>query len=375
MLDQTLNSLSNNPAFYPEQPGQVSIAIAHLVKKYGKPGANRATNGEIIANDDISLEVVQGEIFGLLGPNGAGKTTLVNQIMGLTSPTSGDIFVEDIDVVQSPQLVKRLTAYLPQKGLPFGSLEVSRALIYTGRLRGLKPVEAQHQAQTLLKELDLEEVSRRFVNTLSSGMQRMVGFATALMGRPRLLILDEPTNELDPARRRQVWEAIRTVNRERGTTCLLVTHNLIEAESVLERLAVISKGKIIAAGTPGEIKQSHSNEAYLDLVLTPEIFNGSEDNGQHSTAIIQVTKLLATANLQNQVRIEQTFNQPLRVRLYLLAEQASQVINLFLQGSGRAYVDDFKLALPSLEDVYLQLISGNAQTLSSRESVEVNPDD
>lgn len=366
MLKQNFYPPTNYPASYPEEPSPVSIAIAHLVKKYGKTRASRETNREIIANDDISLEVGRGEIFGLLGPNGAGKTTLVNQIMGLTSPTSGTIFVEGIDVIQSPQLVKGLTAYLPQKGLPFGSLEVSRALIYTGQLRGLKSVEARHQAQIILKELDLDEVSQRYVNTLSSGMQRMVGFATTLMGRPRLLILDEPTNELDPARRRQVWDAIRTVNRESGATFLLVTHNLIEAETVLERLAVISKGKIIAVGTPGEIKQSHSKEAYLDLVLTPEILNGSEHNGPNLTATTHLTKLLATVNLQNQVRIDQVLNQPLRARLYLLPEQASQIINLFLQGPGRPYVDDFKLALPSLEDVYLQLISDSGQNLSNR---------
>ncbi len=334
----------------------ISVSINHISKRYG---SNRKASG-ILANDNISLEIRQGEIFGLLGPNAAGKTTLVNQIMGLTAPTEGSILVEGLDVKQDSALVKTVTAYLPQRGLPFGSLEVRRALVYTGQLRGLSKADARSQATNLIEQLDLAEVADRLVNTLSAGMRRMVGFAATLMGRPRLLILDEPTNELDPARRRQVWEAVRAANLEHGITCLLVTHNLLEAETVLERLAVISWGRVIASGTPGELKQRFSSEAHLDLVLKPQIaalIPGPASGGSDDIAAI-VTGLFRHSNSNVQVRVEGFNHQPLRLRIYFPPEEAGQVTVILLDKLGMNYLDDFRLALPSLEDVYLQLIAG-----------------
>ncbi|MBZ0304000.1 MAG: ABC transporter ATP-binding protein, partial [Anaerolineae bacterium] len=164
-----------------------SLAIRVHELTYIYPGKN-----PVIANEDVSFEIPTGEIFGLLGPNGAGKTTLVMQLLGLLKPTSGSIWMDGIDVVKAPDQASRNTGFLPQKGIPMRYVEVERALYFTGRLRGQSHRDAQLQVQDLLDEFDLKPYARRHVNDLSGGMLRLVNFAMALMGYPRVLILDEP---------------------------------------------------------------------------------------------------------------------------------------------------------------------------------------
>jgi len=322
------------------------VSVQNLTKLYPRKGRAKSTNPSdyIAANDNISLEIQPGEIFGLLGPNGAGKTTLVNQLLGLTRPDSGTILVEGLDVTRYPQQVKEITAYLPQQGMAFGSIEVWRALSFTGQLRGLKTTEANTQAKSLIAELDLEQVANRYLNQLSGGMKRMVGFAMALMGQPKLLVLDEPTNELDPARRRLVWETIRNINRQRSITCLLVTHNVLEADSVLERLAVLASGKVRALGTPGQLKQEFSQEARLDLALANPLPK-------------PLPEYFSETHLAGLVRVEPEPYLPLRFRLYFPPHLANEVLGVLIHRLGMSYLDDFKLALPSLEDVYLHLVN------------------
>src|SRR5262245_31451161 len=133
------------------QPNPIAIQVEHLTRLY-------SAKGQVIrANDDLSFEVRRGEIFGLLGPNGAGKTTLISQLLGLLAPTSGIIWVEDIDVVRNPEAIKQMSGFLPQTGLPMRFVEVERALRYTGRLRGQSEADAKQQSQSLMKELGLDE--------------------------------------------------------------------------------------------------------------------------------------------------------------------------------------------------------------------------
>src|SRR5215510_12792332 len=230
------------------QTDSVAIRVEHLTRVFSAKGQT------IHANDDMSFEVKRGEIFGLLGPNGAGKTTLISQLLGLLAPTSGSIWLEGVDVIRNPEFVRQISGFLPQTGLPMRYVEVERALRYTGRLRGQSEADARLQAAALMEELGLAEFAQRYVNKLSGGMLRLTNFAMALMGRPRLLVLDEPTNELDPHKRQIIWMMIGRLNREQGTTCVLVTHNVLEAEKVIQRVAVMHGGRIIALGTPGEVK-------------------------------------------------------------------------------------------------------------------------
>ncbi|WP_208723016.1 ABC transporter ATP-binding protein/permease [Corallococcus llansteffanensis] len=292
---------------------------------------------KIVANDALSFEVRRGEVFGLLGPNGAGKTTLVSQLLGLLQPSSGRIFVEGIDVTRRPQLVKELVGFLPQTRLGLRFVEVEQALIYVGRLRGQTEADARRQARELLEELGLTECSRQYVYQLSGGQTRIVNFAMALMGWPPVLLLDEPTNELDPHKRRQVWDVIARLNREHGTTCILVTHNVLEAEKVIRRVAVMQSGRIIALGTPGELKARLGARVRLELQLRDGEGLAPENH----------LKLAAMGDLEQP--------HPGRYRLYLPTLQVALATDLVVNQLGLAQLDDFRLAPPSLEDVYLEL--------------------
>ncbi|MEP6984684.1 MAG: ABC transporter ATP-binding protein [Chloroflexota bacterium] len=306
-----------------------SIRVEHLTRIY--PGKQ-----PVIANDDLTFEVKQGEIFGLLGPNGAGKTTLVYQILGLTLPTSGTIWLEGIDVAKHSKEIKRITGFLPQTGLPMRYVEVERALHYTGRLRGQNDADAKQQTRQLIEELGIGEYAKRYVHKLSGGILRLTNFAMALMGSPKVVVLDEPTNELDPQKRRIVWDMIARLNRERGMTCVLVTHNVLEAERVIQRVAVMQHGKIVAFGTPGELKLYSGGKVRLDFRLKDgESLNDNEFERMRALGEV-VSKRAGDFSVQ------------------LPSNQVAAATDLMMTQIGMARLDDFRLSPPSLEDVYLE---------------------
>lgn len=317
------------------QSSPISIKVENLTRVFPSKGKEKKT---IVANDNLSFEIRRGEIFGLLGPNGAGKTTLISLLLGLLQPTSGSIWMEGIDVVKNPDAVKNLVGLLPQTGLPMRYVEVERALLYTGQLRGQTQAAARRQANQLLEDFGMNEYRHRYVNRLSGGMLRLTNFAMSLMGEPQVLVLDEPTNELDPHKRRLVWDKISQLNRERGVTCILVTHNVLEAEKVIQRVAVMQKGKIVALGTPGELKLSSGGKVRLEFWL--------KDGEVLTTTETQRIKALG-ADLE-QVR-------PGHFRFYLQPQQVSAATDIIVNDLGMHKLDDFRLAPPSLEDVYLEL--------------------
>lgn len=312
----------------------VSITVENLTRTFQGEGRDKR---QIVANDALSFEVRRGEVFGLLGPNGAGKTTLVSQLLGLLQPSSGRILVEGIDVTRRPQLVKELVGFLPQTRLGLRFVEAEQALVYVGRLRGQTEADARKQARELIEELGLTECARQYVYQLSGGQTRIVNFAMALMGWPPVLLLDEPTNELDPHKRRLVWDVIARLNREHGTTCILVTHNVLEAEKVIRRVAVMQSGRIIALGTPGELKARLGARVRLELQLRDGEGLAPENH----------LKLSAMGDLEQP--------HPGRYRLYLPSLQVALATDLVVNQLGLARLDDFRLAPPSLEDVYLEL--------------------
>jgi ABC-2 type transport system permease protein len=319
------------------QHDPIAIRVEHLTRSF--PGTKRDQR-PVLANDDLTFSVRRGECFGLLGPNGAGKTTLINQFMGLLRPSSGTIAIEGIDVVRHPDQVKRLVGFLPQSGLAMRAVEVERALRYTGRLRGQSAHDAAEQAQQLMRDLELLPYADRPVQRLSGGLRRLTHFAMALMAQPPLLILDEPTNELDPHKRRLVWEVIARLGREQQSTCVLVTHNVLEAEKVLQRVGVMWQGRMIALGTPGEIKLRAGTRVRLEFQLKEE-------------ATCPAETLLPLVELGE---LEQP--RPGAYRLYLAEEQIVAATELVMGRLGLARLEDFRLAPPSLEDVYLALQQG-----------------
>ena len=308
-----------------------SVAVRELTKVY----PSKKGGATVIANDSLSFEVQRGELFGLLGPNGAGKTTLIMQLLGLIRPTSGSICVEGIDVVQMPDQVKRLIGFLPQSGAPMRAIGVERALRYTGRLRGQSDADAYRQATELMADLGLAKAAKRDVNTLSGGEMRLVNFAMALMGEPLLLVLDEPTNELDPQHRRILWEMLDDLNARRGVTCILVTHNVHEAERVIHRVAVMHNGRFAALGTPGEIKSKLGGAVRLEFRLK----DAEQAVAADAFPDLGIVERIHTGEY----------------RLYLSPDQIGAGVDMVLNQIGFDHFDDFRIAPPSLEDAYLAL--------------------
>jgi len=213
------------------------LVVRGLTKRY----ANGA-----LANDRIDLHVHAGEVFGLLGPNGAGKTTLVKQIIGLLKPSAGSITLGREDFVANPDTARALCAYLPQGALPCRRSGCKRSWNSSGESVGRCPA-VRRRVDHLIAALELDEWRDTAGIELSGGTRRLAGFLMAAVWPAALVILDEPTNDVDPLRRRLLWRLIRQL-AEDGSSVLLVTHNVLEAEQSVDRLAVIDKGRIVAMG-------------------------------------------------------------------------------------------------------------------------------
>ncbi|MEY3469542.1 MAG: ATP-binding cassette domain-containing protein [Candidatus Nanopelagicales bacterium] len=235
----------------------MSIAIeAHnLVKHYG----------EVKALDGLSLKVEQGSVFGLLGPNGAGKTTTVRVLTTLLTPDSGSAFVSGVDVINDPVHAREIMGLSGQNATVDENLTGVENLIMLGRLFRLPRKEANEKAIELLERFNLTDASKRIVKTYSGGMRRRLDLAASLIANPNILFLDEPTTGLDPRSRIMMWDVIKGLVSS-GTTVLLTTQYLEEADQLADKIAVIDKGKVIAQGTADELKTQVGGER-IDVVV------------------------------------------------------------------------------------------------------------
>jgi ABC-2 type transport system ATP-binding protein len=222
------------------------------------------------ANDAISLAIGEGEVFGLLGHNGAGKTTLVNQVVGLLKPTFGSIRIDGRDMVANPGLARRLCSFQAQAQVPIDGLTPRQAIDLIGQLRGAPRIDVEHRRERLVDALELGEWQDVDAARLSGGVKRLVAFAMAAVTPGRVVMLDEPTNDVDPVRRRLLWRQVRTL-ADHGAAVLLVTHNVIEAERSVDRLAILDEGRVIAEGTPAALKARLGAALRLELVLDPDV--------------------------------------------------------------------------------------------------------
>ncbi|WP_236245550.1 ABC transporter ATP-binding protein [Streptomyces sp. CC210A] len=310
--------------------------VRDLVKTYpaarGRRGA--PATPEVRATDGVCLDVRRGEVFGLLGPNGAGKSTLVRQLTGLMRPDSGSVEVLGHDLVRHPERAARLIAYLGQESTALDELTVSLAAETTGRLRGLTARDARAERDAVLAELGLGELAGRPLKKLSGGQRRLACFAASLVGERSLLVLDEPTTGMDPVARRAVWAAVDRRRAEHGATVVLVTHNVIEAETVLDRVAVLDRGRVIACDSPAGLKQRLAGEVRVELVWRERA----------PLELPEVAALRAAARESGR-----------RWVLRLPPDEARAAVAAVTGGSAFAALDDFTLATPSLEDVYLAL--------------------
>jgi len=209
--------------------------------------------GEVKALDGVTLKAEQGKIFGLLGPNGAGKTTLVNMLATLSQPTKGSLKVLGIDVVEHPDRVRRQIGLAGQFAAIDEYLTGEENLYMVGRLYHLSAKEAKARTKQILEEMKLTEAAKRLAKTYSGGMRRRLDLGASLVGRPKILFLDEPTTGLDPRTRLDLWHTIRELVAG-GTSILLTTQYLEEADELADHIAVIDRGKLIAEGTSAQLK-------------------------------------------------------------------------------------------------------------------------
>lgn len=224
----------------------------------------RYRNG-VLANDGISFDVADGEAFGLLGHNGAGKSTLVNQIVGLLRPDSGSITVAGVDAVAEPARARQLCSLQVQTNAPLTGITPRTAIELVGRMRGGDRRRVRARTDELLEQLRLEPWADRRAQGLSGGVNRLVAFCMAVVEPGRLVVLDEPTNDVDPVRRRLLWDEVRAL-ADVGCTVVLVTHNVTEAERAVDRIAILDDGKVAAIGTPASLKQHVADEVRIELV-------------------------------------------------------------------------------------------------------------
>ena len=225
--------------------------------------------GDRLAVDQLDLEVMPGLCFGLIGPNGAGKTTALRMIYGVTQPSAGTIRVFGIDINRDPRAVRSRLGVTLQHNAMIQALSPVENLRVFGRYHLLREPELSHRINEVIDFLDLGSHAKVSVQQLSGGFQRRLAIALSLINRPELLILDEPTTGLDPAVRLALWSRIRNL-KAAGTTVLLTTHYMDEAQRLCDRVAIISEGKVIAEGNPLDLIATHLAREAVELDCSPE---------------------------------------------------------------------------------------------------------
>ena len=212
----------------------------------------RKTFGSIVAVEDVSFTVGRGEVLGFLGPNGAGKSTTMKMVTGFLTPTKGTVTVNGFDIWKQPLEAKKSLGYLPEGAPAYGEMTPLSFLLFIGEMRGFRGAELYRRVSETMEKVNLEGVEHQPIDTLSKGFKRRVGLAQAILHDPSVLILDEPTDGLDPNQKHEVRELIKTMAREKAI--ILSTHVLEEVHAVCTRAMIIAKGKVITDGTPAELE-------------------------------------------------------------------------------------------------------------------------
>jgi ABC-2 type transport system ATP-binding protein len=295
------------------------------------------------ANDGVSLAVGEGEVFGLLGHNGAGKTTLVNQVVGLLRPDQGSIHLDGRDLVRDPSFARRACALQPQAQVPITGLTPRQAIELIGRLRGGRSADVRRRAMAYVDALDIGQWLDTDGERLSGGVKRLTSFCMAAVTPGRLVILDEPTNDVDPVRRRLLWEQVRALAAE-GVAVLLVTHNVLEAERSVDRLAILDHGRVIAEGTPAILKSAVADDLRLELVLEPR-------------STLDALPAFVRTSVASGNRIIATVPRA----------SAAEALRWADAQQRDERIEEFGLTPANLEDVYVELV-GRADVLREQEN-------
>ena len=308
-----------------------AITAEGLVKIY------RTRRAEVRALDGVDLEVEEGTVLGLLGPNGAGKTTTVRILATLLRPDAGHATVAGFDVVKQAHQLRSVIGLSGQYAAVDENLTARENLWMFGRLYQLSSGDSRQRTGALLEQFDLGEAADRVVKTYSGGMRRRLDLASALIGRPRLLFLDEPTTGLDPRGRLGMWDVIRTLVRD-GTTLLLTTQYLEEADELADTIAVVDHGKIIARGTSDELKSQVGGER-IEVVV-------------HDRAHLALAEEILARDGSGQWVLDQ-HTRKLTVPTSGGAAKLIEVVRDL--GVAGVEIDDIALRRPTMDDVFLAL--------------------
>jgi ABC-2 type transport system ATP-binding protein len=317
-----------------------AIVVDHLTKKFG----------EFVADDALDFTVAQGEIFGILGPNGAGKSTLIRMLNTLMAPTSGTASVMGHDIVRETAAVRNEIGVIPQANTVDQDLSAWETLDIYGKFYSMGRKERRQRATELLEAVGLLEWKDRPAGTYSGGMRRRLEIARGLIHHPHVFILDEPTTGLDPQSRRVIWELLEKLRTPGDLTILLCTHYMDEADRLCDRLAIIDHGKIVALGSPRELKEGVPGQD----ILTVQFFQEVGDD--------LLATLKALPNVQEAGR-EETHT----ARLIL----AGDVVPLeAIAEASRAHgnrVKNMSLLEPTLEDVFLHYTGRGLRDAATQE--------
>jgi ABC-2 type transport system ATP-binding protein len=310
------------------------------------------TFGDVRAVDGVDLAVRRGSVYGVLGPNGAGKTTTVRMLATLLRPDSGSARVLGHDIAAEGDAVRALVSLTGQLASVDEDLTGRENLVLLGRLLGLKRDQAKARATELLDAFGLAEAAGRLVKNYSGGMRRRLDIAASLVVTPEVMFLDEPTTGLDPRSRNQVWDIIRTLAAEEGTTILLCTQYLDEADRLAEGIAVIDHGRVIAEGTPAQLKKSVGSGALHVRLLDPE---------QRPEAERILGGALGSVHLEpDPAALSCQCPDPERA--------AEAIAELTRSGVG---VAEFTMGQPSLDEVFLALTGRPAEEQTEEEAIEL----
>jgi ABC-2 type transport system ATP-binding protein len=305
-----------------------AIDANKITKRFGK---------DFLAVKGISFDVEEGEVFGLLGPNGAGKTTTIRMIITLTKPTSGSISVLGVDAVRHPGQIRKMIGYVPQTVSVDGDLTAYENLLIYSKLFHVERSLRKKRIEDALEYMELAERTNDLVKHFSGGMMRRLEIAQSLVNRPKVLFLDEPSIGLDPNSKRQGEKYVKNLNREFGVTIFLTTHDMLEADELCDRIAIMNRGEIAVMGSPMELKSSIGGDMIIVKITQP------------------VTNLLLPRDLGTIISSD---HSELKIQTPIAAELALPNIMEHFSSNG-AIIESISMSKPNLEDVFTKYAKGN----------------
>lgn len=307
------------------------ITVEHLTKCYGT----------FTAVDDLSFEIGEGRVYGFLGPNGAGKSTTMNIMTGCLSPTEGHVKIDGHDILEEPQQAKSLIGYLPEQPPLYMNETPVEYLRFVGEAKGLRGAELEAQIQAVMEQTKIQEVRNRRISALSKGYKQRVGIAQALLGSPKVIILDEPTVGLDPVQIIEIRDLIRQLGQTH--TVILSSHILSEVQTMCEKILIIAHGKLIAFDTPENLERQLLAPGEIALLAeasmeeTAEILAGMEHITE--THVEPVDFRTVTVRIQTDLR---DIHDLSRALFYAFAERGRPLLEMTVKKA-------------NLEDIFLEL--------------------